>query len=305
MVRGAPPLDAHPRHAPQVRRRPRPAPGNAPDLAHPPKRDPWRSAPGSCAPEANGARIRRDGGPGTPAAPCPECGVENAADHNYCKHCGWTPLRDVALEREFGSGLAERTRDRCLALLRADPDNPGLHYNLGLAYYHLGQTGNAVRCLERTIQLDHAFPGAHFQLSVAHYKRGAMGECADAARRAIELNARSAPAHFRLALALFHLGKLDDAARAFEATLGVDPEYVIACYHLGVIRERLDDDAGAAECFERVVAANPRDASAHYHLGLAYKRQGLESLAMSSLAEALRIDPSDATAAEELQSLQR
>ena len=70
--------------------------------------------------------------PAVAAAPCPECGVENAADHNYCKHCG-APLREVVIEREFGTGLAERTRDRCLALLRADPDNAGLHYNLGLA----------------------------------------------------------------------------------------------------------------------------------------------------------------------------
>jgi len=22
------------------------------------------------------------------AGPCPECGVDNASDHNYCKHCG-------------------------------------------------------------------------------------------------------------------------------------------------------------------------------------------------------------------------
>jgi uncharacterized OB-fold protein len=39
------------------------------------------------------------------AVPCPECGVENAADQNYCKHCG-TPLREVDLERELGADLA-------------------------------------------------------------------------------------------------------------------------------------------------------------------------------------------------------
>jgi len=80
--------------------------------------------------------------------PCPECGVDNGADHNYCKHCG-TPLREVALERELGSGFAERTRDRCLQLLKADPDNASAHYNLGLAYYHLGQIGNAIRAFIR------------------------------------------------------------------------------------------------------------------------------------------------------------
>src|SRR5436309_5083092 len=173
-----------------------------------------------------------------PAGPCPECGVENAPDHNYCKHCG-SPLRAVDVERELGSGFAERTRDRCLQLLKADPENPGTHYNLGLAYYHLGQIGNAIRAFEKCVSLDDAYPGAHFQLAVCHYRRGAMGECVTASRRAIELNPRSAPARYRLAMALFHLGKLHDAAKAFEETLGADAEYVIACYQLGVIRERL------------------------------------------------------------------
>jgi len=31
-----------------------------------------------------------------------ECGVQNAADHDYCTHCG-TPLRAVDVERELGA----------------------------------------------------------------------------------------------------------------------------------------------------------------------------------------------------------
>jgi tetratricopeptide (TPR) repeat protein len=130
--------------------------------------------------------------PAAAPGPCPECGVENAADHNYCKHCG-SPLREVDVERELGTGFAERTRDRCLQLLKADPGNPSAHYNLALAYYHLGQIGNAIRAFEKTTEFDDAYPGAHFQLAVCHYRRGAMSECARAARRAIELNPRSPP----------------------------------------------------------------------------------------------------------------
>jgi len=242
--------------------------------------------------------------PPAASCPCPECGVDNAADHNYCKHCG-TPLRAVDVERELGSGFAERLRDRCLGLLKADPDNAGAHFNLGLAYYHLGEIGNAIRAFQRTTQIEDAYPGVHFQLAVCHYRRGAMSDCATASRRALELNPASAPARYRLAMALFHLGRLDEASRAFEDTIRADNEYVIAWYHLGIIRERVDDVDGAIECFEKVVVANQHDASAHYHLGLGYKRQGLEGLAMSALAKALELDPSDTAAAAALQELQR
>jgi tetratricopeptide (TPR) repeat protein len=237
-------------------------------------------------------------------AACPDCGVSNAADHNYCKHCG-RPLRVVPLEQDLASNPMEQARERCLKLVDAYPDNAQAHFNLGLAYYHLGQVGNAIRAFERAIRLDDAMPATHFQLALCHYRRGAMAECVTASRRAIQLNPASAPAHFRLAIALFHLGRLEEAADAFEATLGADAEYVIAWYHLGVIRERQDDADRAAECFERVVEANPDDASAHYHLGIAYERRGLESLAMSALARALELDPSDEAAATALQELQR
>src|SRR5215470_16626082 len=111
------------------------------------------------------------------AGACPECRVENAADHNYCKHCG-APLKALAIEHDLGRGTAERTRDRCLTLLKVDPDAAAVHYNLALAYYHLGSTGNAIRAFERAIECEDTYPGVHFQLAVCHYKRGAMAECA-------------------------------------------------------------------------------------------------------------------------------
>src|SRR5262249_14780663 len=110
----------------------------------------------SCARDRNGARMDAMTA-AVGAGPCPEGGVDNAPDHNYCKHCGM-PLKDAALERELGSGLAERTRDRCLALLKADANNPHVHHQLGLAYYHLGQIGNAIRAFERAIAIEDTYP---------------------------------------------------------------------------------------------------------------------------------------------------
>jgi Flp pilus assembly protein TadD len=86
------------------------------------------------------------------AGPCPECGVENAADHNYCKNCGAALGLDEGGELKLS--FAERMRDRCLAMLQMYPENARAHFDLGLAYYHLGQTGNATRAFERCLQLE-------------------------------------------------------------------------------------------------------------------------------------------------------
>src|SRR5262249_45886032 len=117
------------------------------------------------------------------AMACPDCGVTNAADHNYCKHCG-RPLKVVPVDQDLASGPAERARDHFRSLVEAYPDNATAHFNLGVAYYHLGQVGNAVRAFERAVQLDDTMPAAHFQLSLCHYRRGAMAECVASSTRA-------------------------------------------------------------------------------------------------------------------------
>ena len=42
---------------------------------------------------------------------CPDCGAANAADHNYCKHCG-VPLKVASVDHELAGSPAERMRDR-------------------------------------------------------------------------------------------------------------------------------------------------------------------------------------------------
>src|SRR5262249_14262730 len=59
---------------------------------------------------------------------CPECGVGNAADHNYCKHCGLA-LRVGPSDRELTVSPAEGMRNRYLALVEAYPDNATAHFN--------------------------------------------------------------------------------------------------------------------------------------------------------------------------------
>src|SRR5512143_112133 len=169
---------------------------------------------------------------------CPECKVDNAADHNYCKHCGF-PLRTHALERELRVGSAARARDRCLLILKHNADSPEAHFNLGMAYYHLGDLDDAVRAFQRAIELDETLGYAHFQLAVCRYRGGRFAECADHCRMALRYNPDSVPTLYRLARSLFHLGQLDEALEIFGRVIEADPSYVIAYYHVGVIHERL------------------------------------------------------------------
>ena len=128
---------------------------------------------------------------------CPECKVDNAADHNYCKHCGF-PLQAHAVERDLRVGSAEKALERCQLVVQHAPNNAQAHFNLGQAYYHLGRLDEAVGAFQRAVDLDETLAHAHFQLAVTYYRGGRFAECADRCRKALQYNPASVPALYRL-----------------------------------------------------------------------------------------------------------
>jgi tetratricopeptide (TPR) repeat protein len=118
---------------------------------------------------------------------CPDCGVPNAADHNYCKHCG-VALKVASSDRELAATPAERNLERYRALVDAYPDNATAHFNLGSSYYHLGQVGNAIRAFQRAVQLDDAMPAAHYHLGINYERHGLESLAMSALTRALQLD---------------------------------------------------------------------------------------------------------------------
>jgi len=57
-------------------------------------------------------------------------------------------------------------------LLRQDPDNPDLLYNLGLCYVDLGQLDKVMELLHRCLQLAPGYSHAYVALGVAYQKKG-------------------------------------------------------------------------------------------------------------------------------------
>lgn len=117
-------------------------------------------------------------------------------------------------------------------MLRAYPDDAGLHDDVAVLYLELGQAEAAV---------------AHFDAS-------------------LRLTPGSAPAYFNLGTALAVAGRLDPAIAAFRRALAIDPDYSSAHNNLGNVLAALGRQDDAIGHFREAVRLDPDNAEARASL---------------------------------------
>jgi tetratricopeptide (TPR) repeat protein len=104
------------------------------------------------------------------------------------------------------SGRLDGARIYLEELLRQDPENPDLLYNLGLCYVDLGQLAKGMELLHRCLQLAPGHSHAFVALSIACQKRGDLP-------RAKEYTMQALATHPNNPAALKNLGAPSSARR--------------------------------------------------------------------------------------------
>jgi superkiller protein 3 len=121
-------------------------------------------------------------------------------------------------ERAARAMLAERFSEAetlYRELLRADPNNPGLLLNLGLAEQSLGKLREAVSQFRAVVKLQPETTLAWLLLGAAHRKLGEPSEAIQPLERVVEAEPANRAAVLELAEALFELGRFEEAATRF------------------------------------------------------------------------------------------
>lgn len=190
------------------------------------------------------------------------------------------------------SGRAAEAERLLLGLLATDRRNGRLLEALEEFYLAGGRTADAMRVLERQIEIFPQDPPSWFRLGAllqeqrrwvdlaglygrmttalpdladAHYNHGVfLARCDEhdqaitAFRRALELDI-SAPAEAWLNIgnACTRLRREADAQTAFEQALRLDPRYVPALYNLGLLHEEHGRLQEALAAFERILGIDP------------------------------------------------
>jgi GWxTD domain-containing protein len=180
----------------------------------------------------------------------------------------------VLLADPTGASRAEEYLRRAAARL---PNEPSVHYYLGLACLRLAQgdlgrdnAGRAMQELDQVLALDPSHPDAYYQKGVL--LRDLYGD-APKAEAAFRMQAGANPAHLQARRDLLRiqveLAEYPEAVRTGEALTAAHPEYPDAYPWLAGAYWRQGDGGKAMEVFERYFGiVEPRERELYFDLSL-------------------------------------
>ena len=158
-------------------------------------------------------------------------------------------------------GDHEKALEHLQSAERSQPDQPGLHIQIGEVYLTLKRWNDAERAFRRALEIDPVNPHAHLGLSRSDLARRRNQRAADAALEAVSLLYHFPMAHFCLGVALHRMGHVDRAVQALEVAVALNPNFREAHLRLTrIYRDRLGNPAKADE--HRLLAAEVEEASA-------------------------------------------
>ncbi|MGZ3461164.1 MAG: tetratricopeptide repeat protein [Archangium sp.] len=202
--------------------------------------------------------------------------------------------------------------ERALAL---KPDEPELHYRLGLARLESEQYAAAVGALRRAAELAPERASLRLPLAKALHRTGDMAGAVAALGALVRMN--PSPSEVATARALMNQladpfarfpkaaePKLEEGLRylqeldaphpaivAFEEILRDYPDLAVVHALLGLAWQRLDDAGRAVEELKRAIELAPEDGKNHFYLGELYLSRQRPEAAKPYLEKAVELNP--------------
>jgi tetratricopeptide (TPR) repeat protein len=205
------------------------------------------------------------------------------------------PLRPEALTEAVAAHLSAGRADQGEALVRAalseTPDDANALYLLARITLGRRQPSEAVRLLQRALNLGGDTAAYHGLLGQALMAQGRLEDALEGFRRAIELEPDWAEGRFLLGTALGHLGRLEDALGAFGKAAELAPGNAAVWTNLGVSFTRLGRHEDAIKSLRRALALDPRNPECHHNIAVALMSQQRFTEAERHLGNALSLAP--------------
>jgi len=207
----------------------------------------------------------------------------------------WSPQQDGL---DYNSGLAyyksEMYKEAVAPFeneLKANPDNMSAKQLLGLSYFMTENYAAASALLAEVVAAKPSEPALYYPLAQSLLKQAKI-EAADGVIQQMLLTGGNSP-QVHILLAQAHYGK-NDSAKALDelqTALALDPKTRLAHFYAGVIYLKMGKLEEASREFEAELSVNPVDVQAKYNLGYVSLARQQTERGIRLMDEVLQVKP--------------
>lgn len=171
------------------------------------------------------------------------------------------------------------------SLVRNDPENVNVLYNLGMCYSQLGSIEKSIEALEKCVEIAPRHANALTALAYSYSRKGAYDKALEKLKVALEIDPDNFFALRNCGAVLGKLGRHEEAIACLEKASQLVPDSPEVLYGLGLAYQEKGDLKKADDLSKKVIAAD-KDAKIT-ELAMTARRD----IAMEALkAQGLRVD---------------
>ena len=289
---------------------------------------------GNNAPDQSGKElVKAEGVIAEPVPLDPAKSEKLKAEETYYSKVVAAGHNSIGLLRAEQQDFREAAAQFALAA-RWNPNQEGLNYNLGLAYYKSESYKDAIPALENELKIDSANISIKQLLGLSYFATGDYAKASTLLTEVVAAKSQDAALYYPLALSLMKDGKLEAASRVVEqmvavgentpqlhilfsqahyergevdkaleelrTALSLDNKVKLAHFYTGLIQLKAGKFPEAAREFQAELAVNPNDFQAKYHLAFVVLAQQETDRGIVMMRELVREQPEYADARYEL-----
>lgn len=243
-------------------------------------------------------------------------------------YVGFLTTPEVREQFRLGDRLREwRQWFQKTVLRQAGLQDPGVYFNLGLAYDRLGRAEDAVKVLVKAIHLKPSDDKFRYHLGVLYLRQKNYVHAVNAFKEAIRLNPVYVEAYYEMAQAYQRQGcdgdaiktlekisflrpnhhgifkvlgqayasvkRFDDALKSFERVAKLTPQDAEVYFGVAAVLTQQEKWDEARDVYKKVVRLNPTFPGANFQLGCVYLKLNQPRDAIRSFKDAVSRDPGD------------
>jgi Flp pilus assembly protein TadD len=141
-------------------------------------------------------------------------------------------------------------------LLRKDPNNPQILYNLGMAHSEQGQLEESIDTLEKCIALAPDMSNAYAALGFSYARIGKYKEAAQKTRQSLELDPDNFYGWKNLGGVYAKQRRFEEALEALEKANSLQKDVPEVLYALALVHEEMGDMREADTLYQRIIRQN-------------------------------------------------